>query len=235
MQRRFFRVAACAFVLTTLMGCLAPSLRTTEPKRVLIVADSVFHGSTVVSYPALEPVLGEELAAAGIELRALGTAGSRPARDRWVQTVKQTVDEWNPDLVIFESAIPDDVEGKPRFGLVATWALLYVAAARHGADVWRVEPPTPVPGSFIDAFHGPRLAQLRSAQADGARIGAENRPTTVELGPVLASCDSPWTPDGGHLTVSGMWCVSDDLFRRIARREPRPRAPSDDSTTTTAP
>ena len=201
--------------LALMAGCTAPPVRVTNPQRVLIVADSFLAGSTTFTFPSIEPRLRHLLAPSGIDVRLVGRENFRVIEDNWPVVVRDEVAAYDPDLVILQSSVPDHATGPSRSRLVTAWAWVYAMAARRGADVWRVDPPDPQPGSFIDVLYSPTRHALRTAQRDGGIFGAVNRPTVVALNPAIAVCDSPWTFDGGHLDDSGQWCAAGELARLI--------------------
>lgn len=198
-------------------ACVGPPVRTGEYRRVLIVGDSLINGSaTLEGYPSLAPVLQPMLAEAGVDVRFAGVAGSTPLNNRWSLIVREQVETWDPDLVILGSVIPGDPDTFSRQAV--EWGWINANASARGADAWRIVPPVPVPGTFIDTLYHPTLQRLRDVQALGMRAGSSLRSTTVDLDAALAGCHAAWTWDGGHLTEQGQTCFANALFLRIVGR-----------------
>lgn len=215
-MRRTSGVAALAAVLILASACTAPPVRTTDYRRVLIVADSLFHGAFFIpGGPTLLPELGPLLAARGIDVRLLGGSAQNPVEGAWPRQVRDAVRTYDPDLVIVSSMIPEYLLWPFRDSFVATWGWIAANAAAQGADVWRVVPPEPLPGTRYALQYGPWLPSLRDLQARGMAAGAKNRTRTIDLGGAFYDCPGGQTPDGYHLNAEGQRCAARLLYRLI--------------------
>ncbi len=214
-------VASATVLLVLTAACTPPPARPAPYARVLLVADSLMWGSAFIAgNPQLMPHLQPMLAARGIDVRIVGGSAETPLEQSWPSKVHAEVSTWDPDLVIIASVIPTpDVREHPR-RLAVGWSMTAFQAASRGAEVWRVEPPELVPGTWYDARYSPDLAALRSIQAFGTRVGAPDRATTVDLGPTLRDCPDPRTADGLHLTDAGQQCVATQLTGLITAALP---------------
>ncbi len=236
-DRRTARLALIAIVtIVAVLGataCNVKPVRTTNYRRVLIVGDSLLHGSAwLEGDPQLIPELQPLLAAKGVEVRLVGRSATTPVENGWARQVKDQVASWDPDLVIAESIIPDDASGPTLQRLLLEWSALTYFATTRGADFWRIDPTAPVPGSYYDGLYGSRLPGLRFAQSVAVRRAAANRPTIVDLAPAIATCPGGRNADGLHLTIAGQQCLANQLYRLITREEP-PAPPTTVPPTTT--
>jgi len=210
-------------VLATLAGaaCQAPPVRTSNYRRVLIIGDSLFHGSAwLEGNPKLMDPLQPLLAQRGVEVRLIGRSAALPVENGWARQVKDQVATWDPDLVVAESVIADDLDGVALQRLLLEWSAISHLATAKGAEFWRVEPVAPIPGSYYDGLYGPRLPGLRFAQSTGVRTATPNRPTVIDLETAIRTCENGSAADGLHLTAAGQICVSNQLYRLIVREEP---------------
>lgn len=198
--------------LLAAVACTPPSARPAPYARVLLVSDSLMWGSAFIAgNPQLMPHLHPMLAERGVAVRILGGSAETPIEQSWPAKVRAEVTAWDPDLVILASVIPTpDVRENPR-RLAVGWSMTAFQAAARGAEVWRIEPPDLVPGTWYDGRYSPDLAALRAIQAFGAKVGAPDRSTTVDLGATLRDCPEARTPDGLHLTDAGQRCVATRL------------------------